>query len=118
MAKSSSKKPLEYRGFPISPGIAIGKAAVFDEAGPEEVPEYRIPPSRVNAEMARFKHAVNQTRNDISDLVRHVEESLGPSEADIFRVQISVLDDPSIRAEVEHLIIEQRFNVESALSAT
>lgn len=118
MAKSSDKTPLEYRGFPISPGIAIGKAAVFDEAGPEEVPEYRIPPSRVNAETARFRHALNQTRNDLSELVKHVEESLGPSEADIFRVQISILDDPSIRAEVEQLIIEHKFNVESALSVT
>jgi len=32
LAKGKKRKTLELRGFPISPGVAIGKAAVFDEA--------------------------------------------------------------------------------------
>lgn len=118
MAKTRKKKAQEYRGFPISPGIAIGKAAVFDEAGPEEVPEYRIPPSRVDHEISRFKHALNQTKSDLAALIKRIEEDLGPSEADIFRVQVSVLNDPSVRSEVERLIVEEKYNVESALSLT
>jgi phosphotransferase system enzyme I (PtsI) len=118
LSKQVSKKSHEFRGFPISPGIAIGNAAVFDEAGPEEVPEYRIPPARVDAEISRFKHALNQTRSDLEELIRHIEEELGESEADIFRVQLSVMDDPSVRGEIERLIVEDKYNVESALSVT
>ncbi len=118
MAGKEKRKLLELRGFPISPGVAIGKAAVFDEAGPEEVPEYRIPPSRVDAEISRFKHALNQTRNDLATLIKRIEEDLGESEAAIFRVQLSVMDDPTVRSDIERLIVEERYNVESALSLT
>jgi len=118
LAGKKKKKSLELRGFPISPGVAIGKAAVFDEAGPEEVPEYRVPPSRVDAEITRFKHALSQTRKDLTALIKSIEADLGESEADIFRVQLSVMDDPSVRGEIERLIVEDKYNVESALSLT
>jgi len=109
---------LEYRGFPISPGIAIGRGAVFTETGPEAIPEYRVPPSRVDSEVARFKHAVNQTRDELKALIRKIGEDLGASEADIFRVHLSVLEDPALHSEVEQYIVEQKHNVESALSLT
>ncbi len=118
MARTNTKESLEYRGFPISPGIAIGKGAVFNEAGPEEIPEYRVAPSRVDSELMRFKHALSQTREELRTLVKSIEEDLGPSEADIFRVHLSVLDDPALNTEVEHSIVEDRRNVESALSTT
>lgn len=118
MAKGKKRKTLELRGFPISPGVAIGKAAVFDESGPAEVPEYRIPPARVDSEISRFKHALNQTRKDLEALIKRIEEDLGESEANIFRVQLSVMDDPSVRSEIESLIVEEKYNVESALSLT
>jgi len=116
LSKVDQRESLEYRGFPISPGIAIGKAAVFNEAGPEEIPEYRIAPERVDSELMRYRHAVNQTREDLRNLVRSIEEELGSSEADIFRVHLSVLDDPSLNGEVERAIVEEKLNVESALS--
>jgi phosphotransferase system enzyme I (PtsI) len=118
LAKADQTNSLEYRGFPISPGIAIGRGAVFTQTGPEEIPQYRVPPSRVDAELSRFKHAVNQTRDELRILITKIEEDLGPSEADIFRVHLSVLDDPALRTEVEHRIVDDKFNVESALSLT
>jgi len=113
-----NRKSLEFRGFPISPGVAIGKAAVFDEAGPEEVPIYRIPPPQVDSEIARYKHALNQTRSELAELIKRIEEDLGKSEADIFRAQGSVLEDPSLRGEIERLIVEEKYNAEGALSLT
>lgn len=118
MARKDRVRSLEYRGFPISPGIAIGKGAVFTESGPEEIPEYRVPPSRVDAELARFKHALTQTRDDLRRLITKIEEDLGSAEADIFRVHLSVLDDPALLGEVERHIVEEKYNVEKALSLT
>ena len=111
-------KSLEYRGYPISPGIAIGKGAAFTEAGPEEIPQYHITPSQVDAELSRFRHAVKQTKDDLRELVTKIEEDLGHSEADIFRVHLSVLDDPSLHSEVHRYIVDEKINVESALSLT
>ena len=118
MPKADRKQSLEFRGFPISPGIAIGRGAVFNEAGPEDIPEYRISPDRIESELQRYRHAVNQTREDLRGLVRNIEEELGSSEADIFRVHLSVLDDPSLSSEVEREIVEEKLNVEAALSQT
>ena len=118
MGKADVKEALEFRGFPISPGIAIGKGASFNEAGPEEIPQYRIAPSRVDSELMRFKHALSQTRDEMRSLIKSIEEDLGSSEADIFRVHLSVLDDPALNTEVEHYIVEEKHNVESALSIT
>jgi phosphotransferase system enzyme I (PtsI) len=118
LAQEQRLTSLEYRGYPISPGVAIGKGAVFSEAGPEEIPQYRVAPSQVDAELSRFKHAVKQTRDDLRSLITRLEEELGPSEADIFRVHLSVLDDPSLHSEVQRYIVDEKINVESALSLT
>jgi len=118
LARVEKTNSSEYRGFPISPGIGIGRGAVFSEAGPEDIPQYRVPPSRVDAELSRWRHALNQTREELRDLVKRIEQDLGPSEADIFRVHLSVLEDPSLKSEVEHRIVDEKHNVESALSMT
>jgi len=101
-----------FRGIMVSPGIAIAKAFVFPETR-QAVPSYDVPPSRLEAEVARFRGAREKA-------VRELEELAGrpaPGQADgrLLESHILMLRDPEFVAQVEREIAERQKNVEWVL---
>ncbi len=100
------------RGIPASPGVAIGKALLFDS---EEilVPRRAITEEQIPLEILRFEEALIQTRHQILGIQKRLNEEMGQEHADIFNAHLLVLEDPVLREEILTGLKTQHLNVES-----
>ena len=99
------------RGIPAAPGVAIGKALLFDS---EEllVPRRAITEEQIPGEVLRLEEALIQTRHQILGIQRRLADEMGQDHADIFNAHLLVLEDQSLREEVIAGLKSQRLNVE------
>ncbi len=65
--QSGNQKEIILDGKGVSPGIAIGRAVVFDN-DLVNVPKYRIKPDGVLREQTRFKEAISRTNEQFLEL--------------------------------------------------
>ena len=103
------------RGIGVSPGIAMGEAALAERVIFTLRKDY-IPPHRVQEELLRLKAAVDKTREDLVELKNKIREKIGEEHAFIFDAHLMILDDPSLAGGLERLIREENVKSESALS--
>ncbi len=99
-------------GEPAGPGIVVGPVYVMRW----EVPEVRhriIDDDEVPDEIARLHEAFAHARERLGHVRARTEEHAGPEEARIFDAQILLLEDESLRTEVESHI-RQNFAAEKA----
>lgn len=102
------------KGIPASPGIAIGKAFLFDTRR-IDVPERKIRESGVPKEIARFEEALIKTRREILDIQNKITKEMGSYHAEIFNAHLLVLEDRMLIEEVidrlkkEHKCVEYVF---------
>ncbi len=109
---TSEAKQSIMTGIDASPGIAIGEAYVLR---PREVsiPRYEIEPDRIESELARFKGAVERSREQ---LLRVKEQFSGPEGlSHIFDAHLLILEDVMLLEETGQNISEHRMNAEQAL---
>lgn len=102
------------KGIAASPGIAIGRAWVMEDT------VLNLPTdgaSDVESEIARFKGAVEQARQEIEALKEKTLQDLGEDKAAIFDAHLMVLDDPELVTNVENKIKEERLKAENAVNA-
>ena len=64
---ANNEKEIIIDGKGVSPGIAIGKAIVFDN-NLRNVPKYRIEADKTEAEQQRFKNAILKTKEQLTEL--------------------------------------------------
>lgn len=93
-------------GIAGSPGLAIGPALVIDVRRPGVV-RRRIPKHLADEEMVRYGEAVKraaQSLHEVADRMRH-----RPAEASILEAYMLMVEDPTLRTEVErHVRIDQQ----------
>ncbi|NLO92371.1 MAG: phosphoenolpyruvate--protein phosphotransferase [Elusimicrobia bacterium] len=107
---------LIIKGIPASPGIAIGKAYLFED---EVTVEHRqIQRDSVKSEVKRFKDAVKMTLSDLDATEAKVLHMLGKQHARLIEAHRLILKDPLITQEVARLITDKLLNAEFALSET
>ncbi|MFA5161996.1 MAG: phosphoenolpyruvate--protein phosphotransferase [Elusimicrobiales bacterium] len=105
------------KGIPASPGIAIGKAYVFDDN--DLVIDKRVlSPDAVKNEVKRFKDAVRATLSDLDAAEAKVLLMLGKKHAKLIETHRLILKDPLITQEVPRRIAAELVNAEYALSQT
>jgi phosphotransferase system enzyme I (PtsI) len=95
------------RGLPASPGIVVGPVHLLRW----EVPDVRhriITDGQVDAEVARLREAIERAKERLRHVRARAERKAGPKEAEIFDVQIHILDDPALIGEVEEFIRQNR----------
>jgi len=104
------------RGTAVSPGIGRGTAYVL--AGGVGAPTLRreLADDEVDGELARLDEALGQAERELLALKKSVDESIGPSEGDIFAAQALVVRDPILRTQVSALVRDQRIDLESAVA--
>lgn len=95
--------PAELHGIPASPGIVVGPAHLLRWEVPD-VPVRVVRDDQVPGELARLQDAVDRAIERLRAIRTRAAESVGEAEAAIFDVQISILEDPSLRAQVETLV--------------
>jgi phosphoenolpyruvate-protein phosphotransferase (PTS system enzyme I) len=100
---------IALRGVGVSPGIAIGPALVFGIVN-LEIPKYPI--TDTQGELERFDQAVERVRIKLQQIYDQTERELGSHHAEIIGVHLALLNDVTIRQEIEERLIAEKLNVE------
>ncbi len=102
-------------GIAVSPGVAIGPAFVL---GVEDfrIPHRLVSVNAVDAEIVRFRCALEKVCQEIGDNEKMASERLGTQYGAIFAAHQQMVRDPKLQGEVESLIREKHYSPEFALS--
>lgn len=99
-------------GISASYGIAIGPAFNYKRAA-LDIKRHSI--TDPVAEWARFEIAQEIAREQLNVVFEKAEIESGAEQAEIFKAQAMMLDDPELIGTVKKAVEEQKINVESAL---
>jgi phosphoenolpyruvate-protein phosphotransferase (PTS system enzyme I) len=102
------------RGIPVSPGIGHGPAHIHDVRR-HSVERREIPADEVEAEVARFDKAVEETREQLLHIEKMVTSKIDKAHAAIFDAQSVLLDDPLLTEACRRDIRAQKLNAEFIL---
>jgi phosphotransferase system enzyme I (PtsI) len=102
------------RGIPVSPGIARGRTFVLAQASVSGITRQELAEHEVPHQLKRLEQALVDTRHEIQEVQRLVNQGLGAEHASIFEAHMMVLDDPTLLDEVSRLITEQHVSAEYA----
>ncbi|WP_289627527.1 phosphoenolpyruvate-utilizing N-terminal domain-containing protein, partial [Escherichia coli] len=86
------------KGIGASDGIAIAKAYLLVE------PDLSFNNEKVadtDAEVEKFKAAINQSKVELTQIRNNAEVTLGPDKAAIFDAHLLVLEDPELINPIE-----------------
>lgn len=108
------KRSLSLSGIPVSPGIAVGRAAVWI-GRPDSTPRRELDAEEVPTELERLRFAVESAIREIGEMAGQVEERLGKEYAAIFQAHALFLRDPSFLGPIEKKIRAERVNAEWAV---
>ncbi len=102
-------------GIAVSPGVAIGPAFVL---GVEDfrIPHRLVSVDAVDAEIVRFRCALENVCQEISHNEKMASEQLGAQYGAIFAAHQLMVRDPKLQGEVEALIRDKHYSPEFALS--
>src|SRR5947208_3487752 len=104
-----------YKGFGVSPGIAIGRAVIIER---REASVFRVPirEEDVSSEVNRFLESLEKTREELLELKQKVSRSMGDEYASIFEAHAMIVRDPSFTDKVIQKIESEQVNAEWALA--
>jgi phosphotransferase system enzyme I (PtsI) len=113
MSERSRSGEKILRGIPVSGGVCRGKVLVLGRIH-DAIPRHEISEADLPREIQRFGQALVQTRQQILEVQRKVNEAMGAKDAGIFDAHLLVLEDPTLIDEVTRVIQEQKVNAEYA----
>src|SRR5213596_2649385 len=111
MSADNARQEVCFFGAGASPGIASGKIHVVRD-DLDDVPRYRIAPSKIADEIGRFEAALIQTRMQILQMQQRIAESIGAKDAAIFDAHLLVVEDRTLIDEVLRKLETDLCNVE------
>ncbi|MFN9641272.1 MAG: phosphoenolpyruvate--protein phosphotransferase [Pirellula sp.] len=106
---------LELQGIAVSPGVAIGRALVFDREG-YRITRCLVKPEESEIELNRLVEAVGYAREKLESTQLSTRASLGDHLGSIFSAQQQILVDPNLQSELESLIRKKSYSAEYAVS--
>jgi phosphotransferase system enzyme I (PtsI) len=106
---------LELQGIPVSPGVAIGQALVFDREG-YQISRRRVARSEAAKEWERLQSAVESASLRLQASAEQAAVQLGARLGDIFSAQQQMLLDRRLHDEFKHFTLGENFSAEYAVS--
>lgn len=103
------------KGIAASDGIAIAKAYRLVEP---DLSFSKTSVTDVDAEIARFKKAVEESTKELEAVRDKAKETLGEDEAQVFDAHLLFLSDPEFTGAIETEIKDEKINAEAALDDT
>lgn len=105
------------KGTPVSPGIAIGKCLLLEK---QLLPVFRLDleDHQLEAEVQRFREAIEKTRHQLSSLRDQLKDRLGEGHSYIMDAQMMMLDDNLLVGNTLEIISRDKVNAEWALTET
>lgn len=101
------------QGIGASDGVAIAKAYLMIE------PDLSFSSEKVtdvDAEVEKFKAAINQSKVELTQIRNNAEVALGPDKAAIFDAHLLILEDPELINPMEENIRNNQVNAATALT--
>lgn len=102
----------EFRGVPASPGIAIGRAFLYNDDD-LTIPEYPIHDHQVSLEMERYRAAVGRAVTELEQI--KVRSGPGGDPEGFLDTHLMMLVDPEIESKIDVKIAKVLKNVEWVL---
>ena len=118
----SERQETVLKGISASSGIEIGIVLIVGNASPDqpmafhETAPVSIAAGDVSAEILRFQSALDCTREELLALRKKVSVSLGEQDAGVFDAHLLIVDDKSMKREVEDGIREKHLSADSVFS--
>ncbi|MCD6192476.1 MAG: phosphoenolpyruvate--protein phosphotransferase [Candidatus Aminicenantes bacterium] len=106
---------IRLRGIGVSPGIALGSVRLAERVVFTSRKEI-IPPEEIDKEIDRLRRSFQETKRDIAEIKNQVRDKLGKEHAFIFEAHLLILEDNSLRNEIENLIRKEQVRAEWAIS--
>ncbi len=103
-----------FRGIAAAAGVTRGKICVLGRTRDQSVPARVVTEAELPCEIDRLEKALVQTRHQILEVQRRVEQAMGAEDASIFEAHLLVLEDRTLLDEVVRLMTKDRINVEQA----
>ena len=101
-------------GVSGSPGICIGQAYLVDKEGVNVVEKYPVSAENIKKEIIRFKSAVKQTRDELSEIISSLPEELS-QHINILESHMALSNDKMLYGKTIDEIESQKVNAEWAL---
>ena len=101
-----------YKGTSASAGIGIGTAVIVEEA---ELVIERREIADTDAEIQRFKGALERTIADTERMAQDLATRVGEKEAEIMQGHMMLLSDPMLTGEIENAVRNEKVNSEIAI---
>lgn len=119
MTQSVTKKVMLMKGLGVSSGIAIGKAYLIDRGEIEPAQYCHLDTSAVEAEIERFKNALDQSRKQTRQILERLDTAgKGKEHGRIIEAHLLILKDEMLINDTVKEIREQKINAEWALKNT
>ncbi len=94
---------LYLQGYPICPGVAVGRPFFFTVAE-ENVPEFSVPHDQIDHEIDRYYSALSNSRNDLLSLQNRLHKEGVSEAAAILGSHLEIMRDPLMTVEMEEAI--------------
>ena len=108
---SSHSQEIHIAGFPICPGIAIGKPFFFSVVD-EKIPEFSVPDEEIDKEVARYYKALRNSQKDLLSLKKRLQTEGGSEAVAILSSHLEIIHDPLMTEKVEEAIRSKGKNTE------
>lgn len=103
----------EFRGIPVSSGIAIGRVFLLDDVR-VRVPRRSIQDAQVASEQARLAEAVEASKMELDFSRLEAEQTLGAEAAKIFGFHLGMLSDKALTGPMAKRIDTEKVTAEYA----
>jgi phosphotransferase system enzyme I (PtsI) len=107
-------KPLKIKHDGTSGGIAIGRAHIISSTGPS-FPKHWIADKEITAEITRFKHAIQKSRQQLGKIKEKLCRFEGKEQIQIIDTHSMLLQDEMLITHAIQNIANQKINAEWAL---
>jgi len=105
------------QGIGASPGIMIGKAYLI-ERFKVRLPQKQINPEQVEEEVQRFFNAIQESRNQLTEIKEKILDTEVRKHSFILDVHLMILDDEMMLQDTVDTIRKKKVNAEWALDLT
>ncbi|MFH1378950.1 MAG: phosphoenolpyruvate--protein phosphotransferase [bacterium] len=109
------RKSIVYKGICASPGIAMGKAFVFQDDDPLIMPK-RMHTDDIKREIGRYNHALSRVKEDMMRTKEKMLKVLGKQHARLIEAYLLILDDPMMNRDVIKMISLDKVTAEYAIT--
>lgn len=111
MVETIGKQEIRLQGYPICPGIALGRSFFFTVVD-EKVPEFTVPATEIDNEVARYYKALKSSRRDLLILQDRLSKEGGKEAAAILSSHLEMMKDPVMTLHIKEQIRSKGKNAE------